>query len=117
MEQDKAYSSGFKYTTPSICNMRAGDEGSIALIRANEAKASIPSDFHDHSTGLAQKGVIGVDYAYVEEDSRMVRNLIRNQAWSNPLRVRAPCPPLMKQAARHRTMPHFPWESCGFFLF
>ena len=43
---------------------------------------------------LAQKGVIGVDYAGVKEDSRMVRNLIRNQAWSNPLRVRSPCPPL-----------------------
>ena len=26
----------------------------------------------------------------------MVRNLIRNQARSNPLRVRAPCPPLIR---------------------
>ena len=54
-------------------------------------------------------------YAISSEDSRMVRNLIRNQAPGNRLRVRIPCPPLQKPCFSHTETARLrdPWDFCG----
>ena len=45
----------------------------------------------------------------------MVRNLIRNQAPGNRLRVRIPCPPLQKPCFSHTETARLrdPWDFCG----
>ena len=55
---------------------------------------------HGLKISFACKIMLAVELAEVLatdlEDSRMVRNLTRNQAPGNRLRVRIPCPPLMR---------------------
>ncbi len=64
--------------------------------RSDRAEAMNLKGFAEpFSRSLAENGENGVDYAGELEDSRMVRNLIRNQAPGNRLRVRIPCPPLI----------------------
>lgn len=87
--------------------MFSGREGAILTILG-----SLPSFSELPNRGISglnecpPHGIMGP--ATTSEDSRMVRNLIRNQAPGNRLRVRIPCPPLQTHA--------FSWSENALFL-